>query len=171
MKAPRDPSSTEEGGSEEACLDAALGYLARRPRSEAEIRRRLRQRGFNSEHIEKALSQLREKGFTDDASFARLWAENRESFSPRSRALLQRELRAKGIDADTIAEAVLDIDEDSSAYRAAKKKARTISLSDYRSFQSKLLSFLRRRGFDYGVCRRTANRVWEEQSKGDRNAE
>ena len=140
-----------------------MGY---RPRSEAELRRRLRQRGFDNERVEKVLSQLREKGLTDDFAFAQFWAENRESFSPRSRAMLRRELRAKGIDAETITEVTGGIDEVASAYRAAQKGARTISTLDYDSFRKKLLGFLERRGFGYEVGQRTVDQVWQERSEG-----
>ena len=152
-------------------MSAALHYLTRRPRSEAELRSRLRQRGFEDEYVDKTLSKLKEQGLTDDVAFARLWTENRESFSPRSRFLLQRELRKKGLGEETIAEAVEGVDEESSAYRAAQKKARTLNTSDYSSFQSKLIGFLRRRGFGYEVCRRTVRQVWQERSEGGQNAQ
>ena len=152
-------------------MNAALHSLTRLPRSESELRSRLRQRGFEDAHIDKTLSKLKEQGLTDDVAFARLWTENRESFSPRSRFLLQRELRKKGLDEEIIAATVEGVDEESSAYRAAQKKARILKTSDYSSFQGKLIGFLRRRGFGYDVCRRTVNRVWQERSEGGQNAQ
>ena len=145
--------------------------MGHRPRSDAELRARLRQRGFDTGCVDKVLSQLREKGLADDFAFAQFWAENRESFSPRSRAMLRRELRAKGVDAETIAEVIGGIDEGASAYRAAQKRVMTISTLDYDSFRKKLLGFLERRGFGYEVGQRTVNQLWDERSKGEQNAQ
>ena len=152
--------------SEEACLDAALRYLGYRARSEAELRKHLQKRGFSDERVEQVLLKLREKGFADDSAFAKSWMENRECFSPRSRALLRSELRAKGIDAEIIAEVTDGIDERSSAYTAAQKKARGLSTLDHDVFRNKLFGFLRRRGFGYDVSASTVNQMWQERAEG-----
>ena len=83
--------------SDRECMDAASRYLGYRARSEGELRKYLRKRGFSSQCVERTLAQLREKGYTNDSAFARLWIENRESSKPRSRSLLRWELREKGI--------------------------------------------------------------------------
>jgi regulatory protein len=148
----------------QTCLDAAYRYLGYRPRREFEVRARLRQRGFGSLSIEKALQELRAKGLLDDLAFARFWKENRESFSPRSAALLARELRTKGIAPHIVAEVTDDLDEEANAYRAAQKTARRLACNDYDRFGDGLASFLRRRGFDYDVIARVVDRLWHEKS-------
>jgi regulatory protein len=148
---------------DQRCLNAAIRYLGYRPRSESEIRQRLLRRGFDSEAAEKALARLKEQGLVDDASFARLWKDNRESFSPRSRRLTGLELRRKGLPADVIESVVCEIDESDSAYRAALVKARRLSLSDYQFFRRRLGEYLRRRGFGYGIINETIARVWQER--------
>ena len=59
------------------CLNAAIRFLGYRPRSEAEVRQRLRRHGFDSDSINKALARLKEQGLVDDTAFARFWKENR----------------------------------------------------------------------------------------------
>ena len=146
-----------------ACIDAAFRYLSYRPRSEFEVKVRLRKRGFDELSIEKVLLNLREQGLVDDAAFARFWRDNRESFSPRSRAMLRRELKLKGIDPCVIAEVAASIDEEVSAYKAAQKIMKKLALTDYESFCRKLGPFLRRRGFNYEVTKHTVNQLWQER--------
>lgn len=147
------------------CLDAAYHYLSYRPRSEAELRRRLQQRGFPEEHIKTTFSKLREQGLLDDVSFAKFWVENRTTFRPRSRGMTRSELRKKGVAEEMINQAVADIDEADSAYRAAISKARRLSRLDYPEFRQRLGDFLRRRGFAYNVISQTVRRVWQESKE------
>jgi SOS response regulatory protein OraA/RecX len=84
--------------------------------------------------------------------------------------MLRQELRRKGINAEIIAEVTEEIEEESSAYRAAKRKVKVSTISDYLAFRHKLFSFLKGRGFDYEVCQRTINRMWQESEKERGNA-
>lgn len=145
------------------CLDAAFHYLSYRPRSELEVKMRLRRRGFDDSSIESALLKLKEQGLVDDSAFAQFWKENRESFSPRSRVMLHRELIQKGVASHIIAEVTKEIDDEAGAYRAGQKKAERLASSDRDSFCRKLGSFLRRRGFNYEVTQHTVKQLWQER--------
>ncbi|OGO04486.1 MAG: hypothetical protein A2Y91_04770 [Chloroflexi bacterium RBG_13_54_8] len=151
----------------ESCLDAAFRYLSYRPRSQQEIRTHLKRKGFDAASVEHALLHLNRQGLLNDLAFAQFWKENRESFSPRSRAMLQSELRAKGIAVDTIAAVVEEVDEESGAWQAAAKKTRTLVDADYDTFRRKLNNFLRQRGFSYEVIQRTVDHLWQERGKND----
>ncbi len=143
------------------CLQSALRLLNYRPRSEAEIRIRLSRR-FDREAVDSVISQLMARQMIDDLTFATFWKENRESCNPRSQRLLRLELSKKGVSQEVIAEVLEGIDEEESAYRAAKKKERSLQREDYDSFRRKLGSSLRRRGFSYEVIKRTVERIWRE---------
>ncbi|MDP2729345.1 MAG: regulatory protein RecX [Dehalococcoidales bacterium] len=146
------------------CFSAATRYLSYRPRSESELRERLRQRGFDSNSIEKVITRLKKQGLVDDTAFAQFWKDNRESFSPRSRGLTRLELKRKGVAETTIDQVVNTIDDQDSAYRAALKKVRTLPQSDYQSFRRRLGEYLRRRGFSYGVINPAIRQAWQEQT-------
>ena len=150
------------------CLDAAFRYLDYRPRSEAELRGRLKRRGFDDEHVEAALARLREQGLVDDLAFAEFWKGNRESFRPRSRRLTALELRQKGVANDVINRVVADIDDEDSAYRAAQNRAHRLPDADYREFRHRLGEYLKRRGFGYRVIIRTVERLWQERKGGEK---
>ena len=144
------------------CFNAAIHYLGHRPRSEAEIIQRLRQRGFDGDSTERVLARLREQGLADDGAFARFWKENREAFSPRSRQLTRLELQRKGLPGNVIEQAIGDINDGDSAYRAAVSRARRLPLADYEIFRRQLGEYLRRRGFGYDIIKATVDRVWQE---------
>jgi regulatory protein len=150
------------------CLNAATRYLSYRPRSEFELRERLRQRGFESDNIDAVIARLKEQGFVDDVAFAQFWKENRDTFSPRSQWLTGLELRRHGVAADIINTAVDDIDDNDSAYRAAASRARRLPLSDYEAFRRRLGDYLKRRGFSYGVIADTVRRLWQEMGGDSR---
>jgi len=144
------------------CLNTAAHYLSYRPRSESEVRERLRRRGFDGDSVEAVIAKLKEQGLIDDMAFAQFWKNNRESFSPRSQWLTKLELRRKGVAGDVIDQVVNAIDDDASAYRAASSKARSLPLSDYHSFRRRLGEYLKRRGFSYGVINHIVERMWQE---------
>lgn len=144
------------------CLKAAYHYLSYRPRSEAEVRDRLKQHGFDSESIETVLSKLKEQGLVEDMAFAQFWKENRQAFSPRSQRLTRLELREKGVSAEVIDQVIGELDDGDSAYRAASSKAQRLRNSDYQAFLKRLGGYLRRRGFSYGVINSTVKRLWQE---------
>jgi regulatory protein len=158
-----DLRALQRADARQSAYDAALRLLAYRPRSEKELRLRLARRGHASPLIEETLGRLRHLGYVDDQAFARFWTESRDGTSPRSRRLLRSELLQKGVDATTAAEAVADLSDEEAAYRAASKRLRALSDSDYEAFRRRLSDFLLRRGFSYEVIRHTVDRCWEEK--------
>lgn len=89
-----------------AAREAALRLLAHGDRSEAEVRRRLADAGHRPEPIDGAVEFLLRAGLLDDARLAQEWTESRgvrRQIGPRR---IEAELRRKGIDAETVREAV-----------------------------------------------------------------
>ena len=70
------------------------------------MRQKLTQKGYDAATVAESLQYLKEHGLVDDAAFARYWAENRATFSPRSQRMVQLELRQKGVTADVAEETV-----------------------------------------------------------------
>ena len=140
---------------------AALRFLTYRPRTEAEVRSRLR-RNFPPQTADRVIDDLKERGLLDDAMFARLWRDSRETLRPRSAWAIKRELIAKGVDDGLAAETVQDVDDEESAYRAALSPARRLRGADFPTFHRRLWGYLRRRGFSDSVCRHTLDRLRTE---------
>ena len=151
---------------EKAGLDSALSvslrYLTARPRSERELRNRLRQRNIGDAVIDRTIEQLKARGLLDDFTFAQYWVDQRIAFRPRSRRMLEIELRQKGIARSAIEDATLDMDDEAEAYRAAQRRARSLPTDDFDSFFKRLVDHLGRRGFGYATASKTARGLWAE---------
>lgn len=146
----------------DACYKSALRLLKYRPRSKAELKSRLLIKGFPLEVIEEVLTKLGEEGLIDDLIFALFWRESREKFNPRSRWLVEKEIKEKGVEPEIVEKATQGWDEEECAYRAGLKKVRILKGKDYETFRKKLAGFLRRRGFSWEIIRRTIQRLWQE---------
>ncbi|MCO5216876.1 MAG: RecX family transcriptional regulator [Thermomicrobiales bacterium] len=140
---------------------AALNLIAYRPRASGELTRKLREKGYRSEAADAAVARMQELGYLNDADFADRWIENRQEHRPRSRRMLQQELREKGIDAETIAEVMdeAEIDEFSDALALAQKKAAGMTALDVETRQRRISGFLSRRGYGFDVIRRVLEEI------------
>ena len=146
----------------DSAMSVALRYLTARPRSERELRDRLRRRQVGEVVIDRTVEKLRTKGLLDDFTFAQYWVDQRVTFRPRSRRMLEMELRQKGVDGEAIKGVILDMDDEAEAYRAAQRRARSLPADDFDSFFKKLVDHLRRRGFGYVTAAKTARGMWSE---------
>jgi len=149
---------------EPAPIDVALRFLAPRPRSEQEVRRRLRRAGVAEEAVEGVVTQLRQHGLVDDAAFAEYWLQQRQTFRPRGARLVRAELRQHGIATDlaTAAADGLAGSAEADAYRAVHKRAALLATADERTFKQRLSQFLARRGFDWEVVSAVVERLYQE---------
>jgi len=143
-------------------INTALRYVSYRPRSESEIRTRLRRQKYDSAIINKVLDKLKQQRVVDDLSFAEFWKDSREFFSPRSKRMIKLELRRKGVTDEVAERTTSDVDDQAGAYKAALKKANSLKNLEFDKFQKKLFSFLHNRGFGYQIIRPTINKVWAE---------
>jgi len=147
----------------------ALRLLNYRPRSTAEVRQRLRERGYDAEQIEAVVARLLGAGLLDDRAFARLWVENRLLNSPRGRQGLAAELRQKGVAPEVIAgvldEAAEEQDEAAQALELARGRARALAGLDRAAFFRRLQSFLARRGFSADIVLHVARQMWAESGR------
>jgi regulatory protein len=151
-------------GTLEGAYSRALNYLSYRPRSQAEVTTYLEGRGASGSQIDDIVERLERAGLLDDQEFARYWVENREQFRPRGPRALRYELRGKGIRDKDIDAALKSVDAPASAYKASRRRAEQLSHLDKRSFIRKLVEYLARRGFDYGVAREVSERHWAERT-------
>jgi len=145
----------ERAAAVDAAMDVALRALAVRPRSEAELAQRLRQKGVAAEVARDVLARLRALGYLDDQAFAEAWVAQRQRLNPRGTAALRRELQAKGI-APEIIEAVVGTGEDdlAAARSVARKHWPRLQRLERTVAERRLLGLLQRRGFSWPTIRR-----------------
>jgi regulatory protein len=147
------------------CLDAAYYYLSYRPRSEGEIRQWLQGRGFVGEIVETTIANLREQNLTDDLAFAQFWKDDRMSFRPKSKRLIEKELRDKKVAEDIIEQVTRDINDEDIAYKLGLSRLPALAHLDYPVFYRRLSSYLAYRGFGYEVIKRTAALLWQQKER------
>jgi regulatory protein len=141
--------------------------LTPRPRSEQEIRRRMAEKGHQPERVERVLVRLRDLGLADDRAFADFWLENRAMHRPRGARALKTELFQKGLAREVVEAAIEPAqDEAEPAYRAAQRRAATLSTLDEAHFRQRLAQFLQRRGFGWEAIEPAVERLWQERTEG-----
>ena len=146
-----------------AAREAAIGLLARRERSRAELKTALKRKGFELACIEAVLDALEKERLQSDSRFASAWIGTRRRLSPRGRAALAYELKQKGIDDTEIDTSLKSYSaaEESDALREliASRLPRLIaSGDDKQKIKRRLLGFLSRRGFAYDDIRQVLAR-------------
>ncbi|MFN3334448.1 MAG: RecX family transcriptional regulator, partial [Caldilinea sp.] len=142
---------------------AALHFLAARPRSRAEVARRLTEKGHAAEAIEAVLERLEARSYVDDAAFAAFWVENRSRFRPRSAAAIAYELRQKGVEGEAIRAALTEIDEERAAWAAIERQLDRWRALTKAEFEQKIIIHLARRGFGFEIAHKVAQHAWEER--------
>lgn len=146
----------------ERALQQALLFLSYRARSEKEIKQNLLKHEYSESVVEQTIERLRESKLANDNQFAKTWVENRNAFRPRSKKMLTIELRQKGLDEETVKNAVANVDENALAYETAKKRANRLTRLERSEFRKKLSDFLLRRGFSYSVSNHVVTKIWNE---------
>lgn len=162
-----DLESLRQEGVIEAAYNRALNYLSYRPRSRAEMVAYLQRRGAPDGQVSTVVERLEAAGLVDDEAFAGFWVENRERHRPRGPIALRYELRKKGISNEIIEAALDPLDVTDSAYRATERKARQLSNLERPEFSRKLVDYLARRGFGYGIAREVVERRWAELAEDE----
>lgn len=125
----------------------AIELLARRPRSEWELRDYLKRKDYETDIIYKIIERLTERGYVNDEAFARSWVENRRLLKATSKRRLRMELQQKHINSDAIS---LVLEEDETDEQAVLRDliAKKRTQSRYQDPQ-KLIAYCMRQGFNY----------------------
>jgi regulatory protein len=138
--------------------DRALGLLAVRWRSRAELRSRLRQAGFEPDEIDTALAELESAGLVDDQRFAAELVRDRAGRRLNGSRAIRTELRQKGVSDDLADQAMAESEpeEERRAFRLAETRAGRLASLPPETAQRRLLALLQRRGYGYDLARRAA---------------
>jgi len=136
----------------------AYALLRQRPRSEFEIRQRLKLKGYAGALVDEIVGDLKRTGDVDDEKFAMLWMESRMHSNPVGDVVLKHELKTKGVE-DSIIEATLNrkaknYDEFEVAFSMAGEQFERFKKLDRHKALKRVYDFLMRRGFKYDTIRR-----------------
>lgn len=152
---PLDPALDREPAPDSVARTIALGMLARRPCTRAELATALSRRGVPADAAANVLDRLTEVGLIDDAAFAAAWVDSRHSGRGLARRALATELRRRGVDEQSVREAVAEVSDDDEAATARALVARRLpSLAGLTAEVQgrRLVGLLGRRGFSRGLA-------------------
>jgi len=133
----------------EDALEKAFAYLAKRDRTNAQVRARLEDHGVEPEAAEEAIAELERQGYLDDRRFARLFAEDRRNLDGWGTERINAALSSSGIDLATIEEAVGSrerSDEIADALKVLERKCPEPPADDRE--RERALAHLVRRGYE-----------------------
>lgn len=137
----------------------ALRYLSHRPRTEREIRDKLREKEFSDEDISRTLAELKQAGLVDDREFARMYLRDALAVRPVGKLLARRKLLLLGV-AKELVDGILGeffgADSEKAAALESGRKflgthQRRPGERDPRALQTRLSAYLARRGYTWDV--------------------
>jgi regulatory protein len=165
-------------------MEAAAAFLAVRPRSVMETRRRLQALGYGPAMVEDVIERLRTVGYLDDRAFAQAWVESRDRSRPRGSHALRRELQLKGVDREVVDEVLAaraeagvadpagpfaaspSAERDAGQRLLQRQASRLEREPDPRRRRQKAYALLARHGFAPDVCADLAAALAEEPIAG-----
>ena len=142
---------------DDGCYASGLRILKYRFNSTAELRRKLRAKGFDKDSIDAAVARLRDEKWLDDERFAAAYVRTQLS-KRKGRLRIRRELMGAGVDDETIAHAVaenVDADVERDRAVAAARTRLPILVRRYGAAEArnKLRAYLLKQGYEAAVVR------------------
>lgn len=143
----------------ETAFNKAIAFVSSRRRTEMEIRRKLREKGYMPGVISAVISKLRDYGYVNDAQFAHDYVE---AYKDRAGGMkIRAELRRLGISDKLADEALRKLSADD-ALESAMNCARKYLVS--RDFdRQKLYRHLAAKGYSFDIVREAVNRAAQEE--------
>jgi SOS response regulatory protein OraA/RecX len=94
-----------------SCLDYAMHYLYRYPKTEKEMKTQLMKKQYLLEEIEPAMKVLKAKKYIDDRQFAELYLNSEVVKKGKPLMLMQQKLLFKGVDKEIVQEVIKSLEE------------------------------------------------------------
>ena len=135
-----------------SAFDCSLRVLSLRDHSEAELRRKLKEKGYEQQQIEESIARLRDLGYLDDARFARLFASSAMRNGRGYGVRLKQELARRGVAKEIASEVLAELGEEfSESELLAQMIARRFSGFDpalaTEKERRRVVGYLQRKGF------------------------
>jgi regulatory protein len=127
----------------------AFKYIVRQLRSIKEVYNKLSFYNFEDSIIDMVIDELKSMGYLNDRIYTHKYIFDRMKNNPKSKKMIEYELKQKGIDRDIIEEAVeeMNVDDLESGIYLARKKINKCNTSEEKT-RKKVMSYLRTRGYN-----------------------
>lgn len=144
--------------------DAAVYYVGYKGRTEQEVRRKLKQKNFSEETVERVVEFLKKYHYVDDKKFCEAYIRESMNQKPKGKAYLKMKLIEKGIETTVIEEALEEsgMEEIEGAKKLLKKKLKNFQYVDEKT-KLKAFASLQRKGYPYSVIKEAYQSCIEEE--------
>ncbi|TCJ04021.1 recombination regulator RecX [Cytobacillus praedii] len=148
----------------------AIQYLARRMRSEAEVRKALKDKEVDESIIQEVIHRLYEYSFLNDEEFAIAYVRTAMNTTDKGTDLIRRELKEKGI-SENIAERALKEypfeQELETAIKLCEKFVQKNTRDSSRIMKQKLEQLLFRKGFPLSIIQTALSEMETEKAEDE----
>lgn len=146
-----------------------IRYLALRKKTTADALRYLTRAGYSPEAAEAAVDAARRLDYLDDSRYAEAFVNTRAKAGTKGPRMISKELQAKGVGAQDIAQAIAAVSDMEtqleSARRVAAKKYPSLKDEDLVKASRRMSQHLARRGFDPDICERVTRELFGEPTQ------
>lgn len=142
----------------------AMDYVARRELSRAQLHKKLQPYAEDEDELERVLNEFAQKNWQSDERFTQAFVRSKST--KHGSARLQQELKAHGVSADLIRDALPSREEElRNAIGVARKKFKQPA----QNFEEKQkqMRFLLYRGFSSGIAQAALKADWNEEEPWD----
>jgi regulatory protein len=158
---------------EGAARQLVVRQLARAPRTRAQLAAMLARRGFPDDTVERVLDRFGELQLIDDAAFAQAWVESRHAGRGLARRALAYELRARGVEGETVDAAVAELSadqEEATARAFVRRRLRATASQDTQTRVRRVVAALARKGYSASLAFRLVREELEAEGLSDEPA-
>ncbi|GAA3811577.1 hypothetical protein GCM10022226_35190 [Sphaerisporangium flaviroseum] len=153
---------------EAVARSVCLRLLTLAPRTRAQLAEALRRRNIPDDAAESVLARFSHVGLIDDEAFAQAWVSSRHAGRGLARRALAAELRTRGVDEDTVRDAVDQLDPDQELETARRLVAR--KLPGTRGLEPparvrRLAGMLARKGYSGSLAYRVVREALESEGE------
>ncbi len=130
------------------------------PRTRAQLAEELHRKAVPDDVAEQVLDRFGEVGLVDDVAFAQTWVRSRHGGRGLARRALRHELRARGIDEETVATALDAVDDADERVAAAALVSRRLPATRGLAREvriRRLAGMLARKGYADGLAMRVVH--------------
>ncbi len=174
---PADPEADPRSRGEEPdphdwARQIVLRQLTAAPRSRSQLEEALRRKDCPPDVAATVLDRMAEVGLVDDGAYAGMLVRSQQAGRGLARRALRQELRRKGVDDDTAAAALAEVDpqaEEARARELVTKKIRSMHGLEAQVQTRRLAGMLARKGYDAEVSMRVVREAVRDAPEHQRD--
>lgn len=148
--------------------NASIQYLARRMRSEGEVRKHLSEKEYGDELIQEVVHKLYEYKFLNDEEFSKAYVRSQKNTTDKGKASIAKELREKRIAEEMIAASLNEYPDDEelqAAIQLCEKHVTKNKKDSSKMMKQKLEQLLMRKGYSYSNIQLAIQEVETEKEE------